>query len=116
MSMDSRPLLRVLPVLLLAVTACGGDSGGESHAPAAVEPPAGEVAAVSGLHTVRCGCAIEEVRHCGNYVFVEGEPLELTGDIGLGKMEFCGQGDQQAQIEGMVADGVVVAKSYELQE
>ena len=74
------------------------------------------VVTVSGTHTVRCGCAIEEIRHCGNYVFVEGKPLELKGAVGLGKMEFCGQGDLQAEVEGTVVDGAVVATAYELQE
>ena len=114
--MSTKSFLAWFPALVLGVSACGHHSGHEPHGSDAVEAPGAEVVTVAGTHTVRCGCAIEEIRHCGNYVFVEGEPLELTGDIGLGKMEFCGQGDLQAKVEGTVVDGAVVATAYELEE
>ena len=89
--MNTKLLLACSSVLVLGVSACGHHSGRGSHGADAVEDSGVEVVAVSGTHTVRCGCVIEEIRHCG-------------------------QGDQQAKIEGTLVDGAVVATAYELQE
>jgi len=108
--MHAQLLLLTLSILTLASAGCGGDGPDD--------PVAAEVVAVEvhGTHTVRCGCIIKSIGHCGNYVDVAGEPLPLTGDIGLGSMEFCGQGPLQAVVEGTVVDGAVVAISFALQE
>lgn len=121
-----RPVLAVrsLSVLALAVLtgACGREEAppGPAPTPGAPTRPAAVTVAdtgpISGVHAVRCGCAIDTVGRCGNYVDVDGHPLPLQGDLGLGKMEFCGRDGLQATVEGSVADGAFVATSFELVE
>lgn len=54
-------------------------------------PKAQTVALEEGAREVRCGCKIESVGHCGNYVADGDDWLEISnpGDFGLGHMEWC---------------------------
>ncbi len=98
--------LIVLPLFLL-VFACTKE---ESTEPAEPETPSTPVAAaISGEHTVKCGCAIEAVGKCGNYVQIEGEFVEITGDVGLGVMEWCQQGEKKADVTGTMVEGKFLA-------
>jgi len=115
--MNARPLLFASSFLLALALACG--SAGDGAPNGAADAPASPSAAVgdSGATTVRpvrCGCAIEDVGLCGNYVEIEGEFYELAGDLGLGVMEFCGRDGLQAELAGTVEDGSFVASSYRL--
>lgn len=76
----------------------------------------GTAEVITATHAVACGCALEEVGVCGNYVEVDGEFIELKGDVGLGVMEFCGQSGLEASLTGSVVDGAFVATSYALTE
>lgn len=40
---------------------------------------------------VRCGCKIDSVGHCGNFVAVDGDWVEISNpsDFNLGNMEWC---------------------------
>ncbi|MEZ5973729.1 MAG: hypothetical protein R3F17_05915 [Planctomycetota bacterium] len=57
---------------------------------------------IEGDYTVNCGCKIDEIGHCGNYVLVEGHAYEIQGDLGLGKMEWCSTGAKHAHIKGVL--------------
>lgn len=90
-----------------ATAACGVESsstltvsGGST--PAATTAP---VAVASGVHEVRCGCKIDGINHCGNYVDVGGTWVEIAnpGDYQLGAMEWCAATEK---VEATVAGSV----------
>lgn len=87
-------------------------ANGETHADHATVP----VVTSGAVHSVACGCSLEEGGACANFVEVDGEFVPLAGDIGLGEMEFCGQTGLQASLTGAMVDGTFVATSYELQK
>jgi len=60
-----------------------------------------------------CGCALEEVGHCGNYVEIGSLYVALANseDLGLGGMEWCGKEDVQVETAGEIKDGKFVAAS-----
>ena len=106
--MTPKLLLSALLGAGLLLASCGSSAEG---------PPAAEVTLtqLDGDYTVCCGCTLEAIGACGNYVLVEDDqPLELLGDHGLGVMEFCGMEDQTATVKGAVEDGAVVVTSFEV--
>lgn len=114
-------MIRSLLTLLLAlpVVACGtaedpATPGQESGAPATAA-----VALEEGEREVRCGCKIDSVGHCGNYVAEGGEWLEISNDkeLGLGRMEWCGvPADQHpvALVAGQRTGGKVALTKLEM--
>jgi hypothetical protein len=66
-------------------------------------------------HTVKCGCVIDEVGHCGNYISIDGAFLPIANgkDMGLGNMEWCGQGAVSIQAAGSVQDGAFIATALD---
>jgi len=116
--------LVAISVLLALLTGCNGESG--SGAPTAGAAPdtatrAAEPASapvVEGAHSVRCGCSLEDVGTCGNYVEFEGAYVELAfpEDLDPGEMAFCGQDDLMAKVEGEMSDGRFVVSSFEYVE
>lgn len=100
-----KPLL--FTACALSVLACGGANEGDtstSPADSAAAPKAQTVALEAGVRELRCGCKIEGVGMCGNYV-AEGEDwLEISNpdDHGLGKMEWC-RVPTTVKVEGTVA-------------
>lgn len=108
--------------LALLIPACGGGGGGESGQAAdtasdtKAEAPAetGETVIAladgpveSATRPVACGCSIEEVGVCGNYVQIDGKFVEIANweAMGLGGMEWCGQDGVHADTAGEVKDG-----------
>ena len=107
--------MRLFAVLLiaLAVAACSGsdnqDTAGDTQtqdvgeATAAADPHAGHdhtagshgaaVTVAAATREVKCGCAIESIGTCGNYVDVDGSWAYISNstDLGLGSMEWCGK-------------------------
>ena len=83
----------------------------EAKAPAATQT---KTAMTSHVHSVECGCKIDG--ECRNMIEVEGKYIDLTGDIGLGKMEFGGREGLGAKVEGSVQEGRFVATTFELIE
>ena len=77
--------------------------------------PAGE-----HVHNLRCGCVVEGVGECGNFIEVEGEYVELVlpdeTDAELGEMPFCGETELMANVDGEVVDGRFIATSFEYVE
>jgi hypothetical protein len=60
-----------------------------------------------------CGCALEEVGHCGNYVQIDSKYVALANseELGLGGMEWCGKSDVKVETAGEVKDGKFIAAS-----
>ena len=58
---------------------------------------------IEGQFAVQCGCEIDGIDACGNYVHVDGHAYEILGDLGLGEMEWCStKGGAQAQVKGVL--------------
>jgi hypothetical protein len=62
------------------------------------------------VHRAICGHVLPDVGHCGNYVEVEGQWVEVLWPE-LGVMEWCRRGKQGAEVEitGAMKDGKFVA-------
>jgi hypothetical protein len=60
---------------------------------------------------VSCGCALEEVGRCGNYVEIESQYVEIANgeELGLGTMEWCKKEGVQAESAGEIKNGKFVA-------
>jgi hypothetical protein len=67
------------------------------------------------VREAKCGCSIEGVGHCGNYILVEGQYVPLIHPK-LGKMEFCAHKAKGVKIKvaGMMKDGKYVASQWKL--
>jgi hypothetical protein len=90
---------------------------------ATAEPTnAAETAALANMtieksnHTVKCGCSIDTIGKCGNYVEIENQFVEIANaaDMGLGDMEWCAHGPAMADVAGEVTDGKIVLTSIEI--
>ena len=95
----------LLAPLLVLGAACGG----------AAEAKVADGTALEGTYDARCGCAIDSIGVCGNYVMVDGAPVELAGDLGLGPMEFCGQDGRKAHVVGTVQAAKVAPTEFTLE-
>ena len=95
------PALIALPVL-----ACGSPEAPTDPPTDQVEPKAQTVALEAAEREVRCGCKIDGVGHCGNYVAVEDEWLEISNpdDFNLGKMEWCSVPADQHPVATVAGD------------
>jgi hypothetical protein len=73
---------------------------------------------VGEVHTVACGCALDAIGHCGEYIEVDGEfvELELPASAKLGSMPFCGKSDVKVKVKGLMEDGRYVAEAIALVE
>jgi len=115
-------LFAALSLVLLVGCQDHGHGGGDGDHPAHADTDAAsqqvEPAMAAGTHDVRCGCALAEVGHCGNYIEHEGEFVELVLPEAndLGKTPFCGGTDLVARVEGGLVDGKFVATSFEYTE
>ena len=72
----------------------------------------GDANAEAVVYEAKCGCSIEGVGHCGNYVKIDDKWVEIV-NASLGKMEWCGKKDAGAKVEavGAMKDGKFVATS-----
>lgn len=111
-------------VLLLACASEGDQSKSEQAAVTTEDPHAGhahaqEQAGVADMTVelatlnASCGCALEEVGHCGNYVQIDSKYVALANseELGLGGMEWCGKSDVKVETAGEVKDGKFIAAS-----
>ena len=111
-------------VFLIACASEGDQSKSEQAAVNTEDPHAGhahaqEPAAVADMavelatRNASCGCALEEVGHCGNYVQIDSKYVALANseDLGLGGMEWCGKENVQVETAGEIKDGKFVAAS-----
>jgi len=111
-------------IACLIFVACGSDSqqedaqsAADSHQEAPVELAVQDMPVEAGTYTVACGCSIESVGHCGNYIDLAGNHVEIANseELGLGGMEWCGKSDVTAEASGEVKDGKFVAASLVIQ-
>lgn len=105
----------LFPVLFAACTAKAPEP--TTPEPAAPSEAAAYTVAEPTVHDAKCGCSIDGIRRCGNYMMVDGKYVTILWPD-LGKMEWCSAGDAGAKIEvtGGMQDGKFVAKSYKLVE
>ncbi len=79
-------------------------------------PPAADrqPVAPTEVHEAMCGCSIEGIGRCGNYIRIGGEFVTLEHPS-LGVMEFCRDKKNGARIKvtGSMVDGKYVATTYE---
>jgi len=99
--------LLLIPLLLLPA-ACGKKDNPkpaeETQTESTVETPR-KSGPIAGQYAVQCGCEIDSIGSCGNYVHVDGHPFEILGDLGLGEMEWCStEGGAQADVKGVLKD------------
>lgn len=104
----------LLAVLLIA--GCGGGGGNSETAQKSGDTvgeqvsqaePAAPVTVAVAERNVACGCSIESVGHCGDYVEIDGNYVEIANweEMGLGPMEWCGQKGVHAKTAGELKDG-----------
>lgn len=103
-----KQLLIVLALILPAVACSGTETD-----PSASQSPM-TVVLEESEHEVRCGCKIDGINRCGNYVDVAGEWKEISNReaMNLGKMEWCKETETvKATVAGTVtADQIEVTK------
>lgn len=76
-------------------------------------PAADLVISEPAVHDVMCGCSIDGVGHCGNYIMIAGNYVPIVHPK-LGKMEWCAQKSKGAKIKttGAMKDGKFVATDW----
>jgi hypothetical protein len=111
-------LLSFVVAVPLALVACTAEKPAEpakatAPAPANAAPAADLVVSEPTVHDVMCGCSIDGVGRCGNYIMIEGSYVPLVHPK-LGKMEWCAQKSKGAKIEttGAMKDGKFVASDW----
>ena len=115
---------KLLPTTILCLSmlvACAKDdttqdqTNGAGNEPQQTGEQTGQQTAEMVVHDVKCGCSIDGVGKCGNYVMVDGKYVPLIHPK-LGVMEFCKFKDAGAKIEtvGELKDGKFVAESWKL--
>lgn len=105
----------LIALTLLPLYACGADTP-ESEALKSEAPPQTladvQPSASASEHAVTCGCVLEEVRHCSEWIDLEGEWVELELPLDLGSMPFCGKQGLRAKVDGQVEGEAFVATSF----
>ena len=108
-----RGILLAVPVVAILLAGCGGPSESTSGAANEGQPVPAIMALQAALeYDVECGCTIEAIGHCGNYLKLDDKFLEITG-VDLGPMEFCEKEGLKAKIAGEVVDDKFAATSFE---
>lgn len=112
--------MKALLFLCLAfpLVACSSDVEAESATPDAPANVIADMAVATGTRTVKCGCAVEGIGKCGNYVEIDDQFVMIgnSDELGLGEMEWCGHGDAEAECTGAIKDGKFVAATLTVQE
>jgi hypothetical protein len=103
--------MKNLVILLFALVPAACTS---QEAPVALDStpaPAANAVVEQAEYTVSCGCKLDSVGHCGNYVDIDGAWLEIANaDVhGLGVMEWCSVPEANAEVAGEIEDGKFVA-------
>jgi hypothetical protein len=89
------------------------DDAGDSKADAPkADAPA--VAVAEAVHDVSCGCALPDVKTCGEWVKVDGSFVPLSNHGLKGAMPFCGKKGLKAKVAGELKDGKLVASKVEV--
>lgn len=113
-------ILSLILILGCSLVGCKSESTNPPDADTAAATEAThvrEVAAgvVTGVHHAMCGCSIEGIGACGNYVEVDGNYVKLVYES-IGPMQFCEYKKDGVDIVvvGELKEGELVAQSWEL--
>jgi hypothetical protein len=99
-----KAILVPLALALLAACSTNSEPAGNGTSDPNTTANATPVAVPAAVREVRCGCRIDGINQCGNYVDVDGKWLEITNpaDHNLGVMEWCKHKDKvEAQVAGV---------------
>jgi hypothetical protein len=102
-------------LVLLFVCACSGSGEGDrktgTQTVAEKAKPAEPVVVELAERNVSCGCAIESIGTCGNYIEIDGNYVAIgnSEEVGLDGMEWCGKKGVRAQSAGELRGGVFYA-------
>ena len=118
-----RSLLVFAPLLLVACAAEVPEGTTPSKdAPKAAAPDVDSdappaAASDVAVYDVKCGCSIDSVGHCGNFIMIGDNYIPMLHPD-LGKMEWCRQKAKGAKVEasGAVKDGKFVATAWKTVE
>jgi hypothetical protein len=112
--------MRIYPLLVgaLLITACGGGGQEQSRGTpdaadsqeetvSAAIPPSDTINVDLATRRVSCGCAVEGIGVCGNYIEIDGVFVKIANskELGLGGMEWCGKDGVTAESSGEIRDG-----------
>ncbi len=109
-----KKLIAIFALSPLLLFGCSSDKEPAAE-PENADMPADQPAeAVAAEYDAICGCSLDGVGVCGNYVEIDGEHVVLEHPD-LGVMEFCEDKEKGARIKiaGAMADGKFVATHYE---
>ena len=69
------------------------------------------------MRNVSCGCKVEGIGKCGNYVEIGSHYVEIANreELGLGEMEWCRFSHVTANVAGEVKDGMFVGTTLTVQ-
>lgn len=106
----------LLLCLALPLIACTAKVEAEAQTNGDTSAALADMAVASGTHNVKCGCSIEGIGRCGNYIEVETQFVEIANgsDLGLGVMEWCSSGPAEAVAAGEIKDGKFIASAFEV--
>lgn len=114
-------LLSFLFAIPLAFVACTAEKPAPQPEPQGEQKPDAAPAALvisePTVHDVMCGCSIDGVGHCGNFIKLEGKYVPVL-HASLGRMEWCKHKDKGAKVEttGELKDGKFIAKQIKTLE
>jgi hypothetical protein len=74
------------------------------------KPALDDMAVALAERNVSCGCKVEGIGECGNYVEIESQYVEIANseELGLEEMEWCELSHVTANVAGEVKDGKFV--------
>lgn len=103
--------MKHLAILLVALVSAACTAQEAPVSKTAITTPLANVTVEQSEHTVSCGCKLDSIGQCGNYVDIDGNWMEIAnGDTyGLGAMEWCSVPEAKAEVAGAVDDGKFVA-------
>ena len=108
--------MKNLAILALALPlfACTSEVEAEANAPAA--STLANMTIEKSNHTVQCGCSIDGIGKCGNYVEIENQFVQIanSAEADLGAKEWCKHGPTKADVAGEIKDGKLVVSSLEV--
>ena len=76
-----------------------------------------DMAVALKVRNVSCGCKVDGIGTCGNYVEIESHYVEIANreDLGLEEMEWCKLSHVTANVAGEVKDGKFVGTTLAVQ-
>jgi hypothetical protein len=76
-----------------------------------------DMAVELAVRNVSCGCKVEGIGECGNYVEIGSQYVEIANseELGLGNMEWCKLSHVTANVAGEVKDGMFVGTTLAVQ-